>query len=176
MSSWHYYIESKSRMKITTEKGSKKDIFIKDVITMQENKRTLMSNGSVQSKMIAANKPAKVTIIWSVIVLFIYLIFLVIGILYKNPTVALIASCISFTTAITLGPMLSYFMNFADIKIGVWLASAAIGFVISVIIIVFNPGHINPLFSIENIGNVLTTMSIGFVLIPDIIQDIKSNF
>lgn len=75
--------------------------------------------------MTAANKPAKVTIIWSAIVLFIYLIFLVIGIYIKILQSALIASCISFTTAITLGPMLSYFLNLANIKMGVWLASAA---------------------------------------------------
>ena len=176
MSSWHYYIESKSRMKITTEKSHKKDIFIKDVITIQESKRTLMSNGSIQNKMTAANKPTKVTIIWSAIVLFVYFSSLVMGILYKDSTAALIASCVSFTTAITMGPMLTHFMNFANIKIGVWLVSATFGIIISVLIVKFNPEQINPLLSIENIGNVLTVMSIGFVLIPDVFQDIMSNF
>ena len=176
MSRYHYYIESKSRMKITAEKGPKKDIFIKDVITMQENKRTLMSNGSIQNKMTAANKPTKVTIIWSAIVLFVYFSSLVMGILYKDSTAALIASCVSFTTAITMGPMLTHFMNFANIKIGVWLVSATFGIIISVLIVKFNPEQINPLLSIENIGNVLTVMSIGFVLIPDVFQDIMSNF
>ena len=38
MSSWHYYIESKSRMKITAEKGPKKDIEIKDVVEFTENR------------------------------------------------------------------------------------------------------------------------------------------
>ena len=53
MSSWHYYIESKSRMKVIAAKGSKKDIEIKNVVTIQEN-------GSIQNKMTAANKPTKV--------------------------------------------------------------------------------------------------------------------
>ena len=71
--------------------------------------------------------------------------------------------------------MLTHFMNFANIKIIVWLVSAAIGGLLSVSITIYNPEKINPLFSIENIGNILTIMSIGFVLIPDMIQDINSN-
>ena len=71
-----------------------------------------------------------------------------------------------------MGPMLTHFMNYANIKIIVWLVSAAIG---GLLITIYNPGKINPLFSIENIGNVLTVMSIGFVLIPDVFQDIMSN-
>lgn len=38
MSSWHYYIESKSRMKITAEKGHKKDVEIKEVVEFTENR------------------------------------------------------------------------------------------------------------------------------------------
>ena len=74
-----------------------------------------------------------------------------------------------------MGPMLTHFMNYANIKIIVWLVSAAIGGLLSVSITIYNPGKINPLFSIENIGNVLTVMSIGFVLIPDVFQDIMPN-
>ena len=83
--------------------------------------------------------------------------------------------CRAVRTAITLGPKLTHFMNFANIKIIVWLVSAAIGGILSVPITIYNPGKINPLFSIENIGNILTIMSIGSVLIPDMIQDINAN-
>lgn len=38
MSSWHYYIKSKSRIKVTAEKGSKKDVEIKDVVDFTENR------------------------------------------------------------------------------------------------------------------------------------------
>ena len=165
MSRWHYYIESKSRMKITTEKGSKKDIEIKNVVTIRENKHMLT----------ISNKPTRKVVMESIIALLVYFIFLIIGILHNDPTGALIASCVSFTTAITMGPMLTHFMNFANIKIIVWLVSAAVGGLLSVSITIYNPGKINPLFSIENIGNILTIMSIGFVLIPDMIQDINAN-
>ena len=38
MSSWPYYIDSKSRIKVTAEKGSKKDVEIKDVVEFTENR------------------------------------------------------------------------------------------------------------------------------------------
>jgi len=67
MSRWHYYIESKSRMKITTEKGSKKDIEIKNVVTIRENKHMLT----------ISNKPTRKVVMESIIALLVYFIFLI---------------------------------------------------------------------------------------------------
>lgn len=47
MSRYHYYIESKSRMRILSKKGYEKDIKIKDVVKLTENghKMNILANG-----------------------------------------------------------------------------------------------------------------------------------
>lgn len=121
------------------------------------------------------DKPSKTTVTLSILTLFAYFIALTIGIASENSTVALIASCVSFVTAFTLSPLLELSLYLCNSKIAIWLVSAAAGCVLSGIIYKCNPGKILDILSIDYIGNVLTTISIGIVLATDIISDLKTN-
>lgn len=44
MSSWHYYIESKKRIKVIKENKDKKTILIDDVFFITENNKTILNN------------------------------------------------------------------------------------------------------------------------------------
>lgn len=50
MSSWHYYIKSKSRIRITDKKDNKKYVSIDNVVSVKENERMIIDNEFNQGK------------------------------------------------------------------------------------------------------------------------------
>ena len=113
----------------------------------------------VKDKNTNKDKPSKETVTVSILTLFAYFIALAIGIASENSTVALIAACVSFVTAFTLGPLLELSLYLFNSKIAIWLVSAAAGCILSGIIYKCNPGKILDILSVDYIGNVLTTIS-----------------
>ena len=113
----------------------------------------------VKDKNTNKDKPSKETVTVSILTLFAYFIALAIGIASENSTVALIAACVSFVTAFTLGPLLELSLYLFNSKIAIGLVSAAAGCILSGIIYKCNPGKILDILSVDYIGNVLTTIS-----------------